>query len=214
MDYNKLYYNFMNSRKSMNRRKRDGVYYEKHHIIPMCLSGSNHKDNLVLLTAKEHFIAHRILYKIYPEDKNIALAFWGMCNQKNKKIKRYIPSSRSYEEARLAFLKNNTGDNNPKGFLGKKHSEKTRLIQSMSNKGKIYSEETREKIRITKIGRKYSEEVNLKKGKKDEFHNRARKVKHIDSDLEFLTLKSAAEYYGVSRISIYNWIKKKKIVYV
>jgi hypothetical protein len=213
MDYNKLYYNFMNSRKSMNRRKRDGVYYEKHHIIPMCLSGSNHKDNLVLLTAKEHFIAHRILYKIYPEDKNIALAFWGMCNQKNKKIKRYIPSSRSYEEARLAFLKNNTGDNNPKGFLGKKHSEKTRIIQSISNKGKIYSEATREKIRITKIGKKYSKEVNLKKGKKDQFHNRARKVKHTQSGLEFLTLKFAAEHFKVSRTSIHNWIKNKKIVY-
>lgn len=213
MDYNKLYYNFMNSRKSMNRRKRDGVYYEKHHIIPMCLSGSNHKDNLVLLTAKEHFIAHRILYKIYPDDKNIALAFWGMCNQKNKKIKRYIPSSRSYEEARLAFLKNNTGDNNPKGFLGKKHSEKTRIIQSISNKGKIYSEATREKIRITKIGKKYSKEVNLKKGKKDQFHNRARKVKHIQSGLEFLTLKFAAEHFKVSRTSIHNWIKNKKIVY-
>jgi len=219
MDYDKLYYNFMNSRKSMNRRKYDGVYYEAHHIIPECMGGEGktwqwkRHPNIVLLTAKEHFIAHRILYKIYPEDKNIALAFWGMCNQKNKKIKRYIPSSRSYEEARLAFLKNNTGDNNPKGFLGKKHSEKTRIIQSISNKDKIYSKETREKIRVTKIGRKYSEEVNLKKGKKDQFHNRARKVKHIQSGLEFLTLKFAAEHFKVSRTSIHNWIKKKKIVY-
>jgi len=204
----------MNSRKSMNRRKGNGIYYEKHHIVPMCLNGSNDKDNLVLLTAKEHFIAHRLLYKIYPEDKNIALAFWGMCNQKNKKIKRYIPSSRSYEEARLAFLKNNIGENNPKGFLGKKHNEKTRITQSLANKGKIYSEATREKIRITKIGKKYSEEVNLKKGKKDQFHSRARKVKHVESGFEFLTLKFAAEHFKVSRNSIYNWIKNKKIIYI
>jgi hypothetical protein len=198
----------------MNRRKGNGVYYEKHHINPKCLGGNDSKENLVLLTAKEHFLAHRILYKIYPNDKNIVLSFWGMCNQKNEKILRYIPSSRSYEEARLAFLKNNSGENNPKGFLGKTHSDKVKEIQSLANKGKKYSEETRNKIRDRKIGMKYSDEINLKKGKKDELHSMARKVKHIESGLEFPTLKSASNYYKVSRNSIYNWIKKQKIQYI
>lgn len=214
MDYFRLYYSFMSSRKSMNRLKGKGVYYEKHHIIPSCMGGNNNKENLVLLTAKEHFLAHRLLYKMYPNNKSIALAFWGMCNQKNSKILRYIPSSRSYEEAKLAFLENNSGDKNPKGFLGKKHSEETKLIQYLANKNKVYSEETKEKIRVSKIGKKYSKEVNLKKGKKDELHNRARRVKNIETDEEFATIKSAANHYNVSRNSIYNWIKKNKIVYI
>lgn len=204
----------MDSRRSMNRKKNCGVYYEKHHIIPCCLGGKNNKDNLVLLTAKEHFIAHRILYKMYPDDKNIALAFWGMCNQKNKKIKRYIPSSRSYEEARLAFIENNTGEKNAKAFLGKTHSEKTKLIQSLANKGKVYSKETREKIKLAKLGKKYDKIINLKKGRRDELHSMAKKVKCANSGVEFLTIKSAAIHFKVSRTSIYNWIKKQKIVYI
>ena len=31
-------------------------YYEKHHIQPKSLGGSNKKENLVRLTAREHFI--------------------------------------------------------------------------------------------------------------------------------------------------------------
>jgi hypothetical protein len=36
-------------------------YVEKHHIIPKCLGGLNNKDNIIKLTAKEHFICHRLL---------------------------------------------------------------------------------------------------------------------------------------------------------
>jgi hypothetical protein len=202
----------MLSRQNMTRSKANGEYYEKHHIVPRCLGGSNEKQNLVLLTAKEHFLAHRILYKIYPNDRNIAFSFWGMCNQMGKNQSRYIPNASAYQEARLAFLKYNTGDNNPKGFLGKSHTKNTKLIQSISNKNKVYTQETRDKIRATKIGLKYSQETNLKKGKKDENHPGARALKHIETGLDFLTLKSASQYFNVSRKTIYNWIDKKSIV--
>lgn len=41
------------------------IYYEKHHIIPRCIGGSDNELNLVLLTAREHFLAHYLLCKIY-----------------------------------------------------------------------------------------------------------------------------------------------------
>lgn len=42
--------------------KRDSdVYYEVHHIIPKYMGGSNEKTNLVLLTAREHLLAHWLL---------------------------------------------------------------------------------------------------------------------------------------------------------
>ena len=44
-------------------------YYEKHHIIPKSLGGTNEKENLVSLTAREHFICHLLLLKI-TEGKN------------------------------------------------------------------------------------------------------------------------------------------------
>lgn len=48
--------------------------YEEHHIIPRCMGGGDTKDNLVLLTIREHFTAHILLAKSYPENGKLANA--------------------------------------------------------------------------------------------------------------------------------------------
>lgn len=60
--YGRLYYRLINNAQSKNRTKKD-AYYESHHILPRSLDGTNQKSNLVLLTAREHYIAHLILVK-------------------------------------------------------------------------------------------------------------------------------------------------------
>lgn len=106
MDYQKHYNLLIQTRQKENRIKGQGIYYESHHIIPKGLGGSNNKDNLVLLTPREHFIAHWLLYRIY-KNKATASAFYRMCHNGNKNMKRYIPSARIYEEARLAYIEKN-----------------------------------------------------------------------------------------------------------
>ncbi len=76
-------------------RKLDS-YTEKHHIIPKCLGGDNSKNNLVKLTAKEHYVIHRLLVRIYPENYKLVFAFWRMCN-----CNRYITSPRIYESTKV-----------------------------------------------------------------------------------------------------------------
>lgn len=49
-------------------------YYEKHHIIPKCLNGTNHSSNLVRLTPEEHYLAHQLLIKIYPNNSSLIYA--------------------------------------------------------------------------------------------------------------------------------------------
>jgi hypothetical protein len=82
------------------------VYYEVHHIIPKCMGGGNEKENLTTLTAREHFIAHWLLARIYPEHQGIGFSFWMMCNVKYIGKRDYIISSRAYEEARSIFREN------------------------------------------------------------------------------------------------------------
>lgn len=69
MDYEKLYYAIINKalRKQITgqRFKGDGVYYESHHIKPRSLGGLDDERNLVLLTAKEHYLCHWLLVKRY-----------------------------------------------------------------------------------------------------------------------------------------------------
>lgn len=43
-------------------------YTEKHHIIPRCLGGSDEQENIVKLTAREHYIAHLLLTKMFPNN--------------------------------------------------------------------------------------------------------------------------------------------------
>lgn len=54
-------------------------YSEKHHIIPKTIGGTDDKDNLVRLTAREHFIAHILLVKIYPSEYGLIKAVQMMC---------------------------------------------------------------------------------------------------------------------------------------
>lgn len=49
-------------------------YSEKHHVIPVCLGGSNDSDNIVSLTPEEHYIAHQLLTKIHPDHGGLVWA--------------------------------------------------------------------------------------------------------------------------------------------
>ena len=118
MNYENLYKKIIDRAKI---RIANFEYVEKHHIIPKCLGGNNCRGNIAILSAREHFICHYLLTKIYPDNKSLCYAFWGMCNQKNKRVNRnYKISSRLYEKARLNFSKNFSGEDHPN--FGKKFS--------------------------------------------------------------------------------------------
>lgn len=59
--YYKWYYSIVNH--ALSREISNDIYTEKHHIIPKSLGGSNKKENLVALFAREHFICHLCLAK-------------------------------------------------------------------------------------------------------------------------------------------------------
>jgi len=94
MDYRRIYDNLITSRKQ--RVPLDGIYYEKHHIVMRSMGGTDDKYNLVHLTAREHFIAHRLLWLIH-RNKSAWYAFKFMCFL-NKNM-----SGRLYEEMRKEF---------------------------------------------------------------------------------------------------------------
>lgn len=67
MDYKKLYFKLIESRRS-RYIKNDGVKIEVlHHIVPKTLGGTDHVSNMVPLTEREHMLAHWLLHKIYPD---------------------------------------------------------------------------------------------------------------------------------------------------
>jgi len=49
-------------------------YVERHHIVPRCIGGTDEKSNLVELTPEEHYVAHQLLVKMYPENDSLVYA--------------------------------------------------------------------------------------------------------------------------------------------
>ena len=49
-------------------------YTERHHIIPRCMDGSDDSENLVDLTAEEHYVAHQLLVKMHPDNHSLIYA--------------------------------------------------------------------------------------------------------------------------------------------
>lgn len=84
-------------------RPKPNCYCEKHHIIPKCMGGTNDKENLAILTIKEHYLIHYLLTKIYKNDIKIACAFWIMCNGSGR-TPRPIPSGRIYAYAKELYF--------------------------------------------------------------------------------------------------------------
>jgi CMP-2-keto-3-deoxyoctulosonic acid synthetase len=81
LNYKKIYDNLIEKRQNELLDKKDkNNYCEKHHIIPRCMGGSDKKENLVNLLAKEHFIAHLLLTKIYPENRNLNISIIKLKN--------------------------------------------------------------------------------------------------------------------------------------
>lgn len=92
-------------KKRLERPPESTFYTELHHILPKSLGGTNHQSNLVLLTAKEHFIAHLLLTKfvVGPDRLKVIRAFLCMNNMSNTATKgRYI-TSRKYDLLKEEF---------------------------------------------------------------------------------------------------------------
>lgn len=68
----------------MSRAKQRGdiSLFERHHVIPKCLGGSNDASNIVKLTPEEHYTAHLLLVKMHPHHKGLAWAAIRMCQDK------------------------------------------------------------------------------------------------------------------------------------
>ena len=127
---------------------------ERHHVKPKCLGGSERPANLVKLTPEEHYLAHQLLVKIYPNNGKLiwaSLAMTGTGNgegngRKGNKLygwlrRRFCENQKgrkfSEETKRKIGEKSRArmqGENHP--LWGTKHSAETRAKISAANTGK------------------------------------------------------------------------------
>ena len=158
--YTKIYYQII---EMASQSDYTGIYTEKHHIIPRALGGNNNAENLIVLTARQHFICHRLLPKMTQGISKRKMTFalnQMLCS--NKYQKRVVTSA-VYAHIKEEFNKINHF-NNPEWQRN----------NAIKNKGKTATEEARQNMRKgwearrkkglgnPGIGRKHSEETRKK----------------------------------------------------
>jgi len=124
-------------------------YKEKHHILPRCLGGKDNQENLVELTAREHFIVHMLLCKFTKGEakRSMLYAFHAMSYYK-KDGRDYKINSRVAQKLRLELK------------FSKEHIIKlseAKKGKTSNRKGKKASENTKQKIKIALTGKKHSQ---------------------------------------------------------
>jgi hypothetical protein len=135
MNYLKVYCNLIKN--AENRTQPEG-YTEKHHTFPVSIYGKNNR--IVVLTAREHYIAHILLEKICI--KRYGLYHYkthkmnkAHCMMKSDKKSRYY-NSYLFENARTRRSLQSCGEGN--SMWGKKFSDETKKQWSNIRKGKIW----------------------------------------------------------------------------
>lgn len=138
MNYKRIYDLLIKSRTHLNRKKYNGEYFEKHHIIPKCHNGTNDKSNLILLTAREHYIAHWLLSKIYTEDNKMCYALWMLSHDNQNNYIKY--NSKKYQNIKKNYaihqsiISKHRYPNGP--FYKKHHTNKSKDKIGISVSGK------------------------------------------------------------------------------
>lgn len=136
----------------MKHQNIDG-YVEKHHIIPKSLGGSNKKDNIILLTARQHYVAHWLLWKAYKGSMTTAFNYMSGISRYGKRLNSRTAEKLKLEEIHKQKQRVFTAEHREKlrqAKLGKKLTEEHKANVGRAQLGRKLSEETKRKISKTK----------------------------------------------------------------
>jgi hypothetical protein len=193
MDYAKLYELLIETRRSKGIPEG---YKEVHHIVPRSFGGSDEPENLVALTAREHFVAHRLLAKMYPNSGMVHAVYKMACS--NLTMKRFKVTSRVYEHLRSAHAYRVSTD------------EVAKMKKSLAGKGKKQSEEhIKARTESRKQNGPWLSEDTIKKMSKPRTKVSSRKGRKQNSEREILGQKKGVE----TRIKngSYAWTDERKL---
>lgn len=139
--YTDWYWALIHKVQSEGRRKTKPYQYDRHHIIPKCFGGKG-DENLVLLTRREHYIAHLLLIRMtigIPRSRMVyALFRFGPKDSSLRSSKAYERwcSSGKWREAMRLF------------WTPERRAAKSEEMRGKSRKGVPWTQERRATAKI------------------------------------------------------------------
>ena len=189
------------------------LFVEVHHILPRCLGGSDDENNLVCFTPEEHFVAHQLLLKIYPNEPKLAYGALMMTTDKyghrvhNKLygwIKRKLSENNCFpagseaakqrakkcgESQKGKKLSDEHKRNLANSMIGKHHSVETKSKMSLAALNR--SEETKQRRKEMHSSSEYREKLRVASSKKKWiFYPLTKETKFVNTDqlAEFISI--------------------------
>lgn len=155
--YNTWYFNIVNKARS----RQIFEYTEKHHILPKSLGGDNSAENLVELTAREHFICHWLLLKITDGNDKRKMSYALRRMMSGNKYQQRYGSSKAYENLRKQINKIS---------YGRKHTVEQKQKISQALKGRTFTQPHKDNLSRSKKGKPKPSHIadklrTLRKGK-------------------------------------------------
>ena len=111
MNYQKIYDLLCargQARRMNSKARKRNQGFEDHHIIPKAFGGLDDASNIARLTPREHWIAHRLLYKMHPTDSRMTYAMWRLANHQMRgrlTSRLYATLRADFSAARSADMK-------------------------------------------------------------------------------------------------------------
>ena len=200
------------------RKKSKKDYFEAHHIIPHSLGGTKAKENIVLLTAREHFICHILLTKM-TFGKNRMRMTYAMYRLSAPKAKYHTErySSKIYENFRKTFAKNISGTNSIHYGTPKTDVTKDRIRKTRKDRGYNASEKNNMYGKNHTIDAKYQMSETKKRnnvGQSQKFIDANPNKKSITDGVNiYPSIREASRLIPMHRNVIRRLMKEGKIWY-
>jgi len=198
MNYLKQY--ILIIKRAKNRKEIDKKLYEYHHVFPVSIYGQN--DFTVPLTLREHYISHKLLWKIFrkrygPKDektRKMAMAFhWMIYGKSDTYRQKTFNNSYLYDSARTAVFESKKGKRRV-DMIGKSYfgADKKTILEGIE---KMKRKKTGMKINYPK--NRASAPCSKEKSEKISEQRKRTKYKYINmSDEEFNKWLSNQNYYA------------------
>lgn len=170
---------------------------EGHHIVPKCMGGSNNENNIVQLRPEEHYLAHLLLVKIYPDNYKLLCAAnimtrGGRANiRMNNKLYSWIKKRRAILMSEI--MKGRPCSETTKAKIAEANSKKIRTQAEKDHLSEINTGKKNPKSSAKKIGKTaYNKGVAMSDEQKEKLRlyyqeNKRQRIYHIDGTWHYET---------------------------
>ena len=163
-------------------------YGEKHHIVPRCMGGMNTKENIVRLTAREHYVAHLCLCRLTTGSDHYKMSLAIMRFKKRGTATNVHMNSHLYDRARQVVA-----EHMRQIRIGQTVTEETRQKMSEAAKKRVRTPEHCRNISLGKKGRPVHSVGGRMTGKQ---HNAESRRKMSESRIDYWLRKHKENAYA------------------